>query len=122
MDFGLPGPDGGKGVKHLIVPPDYDGEVPSGYYTGTSTTNRAVVLLRALPIKGDNRGAIELMNTVSIRPLDPVDDWQPTEWVDSRERVVHDACSGRDQPRFLAGVAQADQPRARLRRLPQLLR
>jgi hypothetical protein len=55
MDSGLPGPNAGKGGKHLIVPPDYGGEVPSGYSTGTSATNRAVVLLRALPINGDDR-------------------------------------------------------------------
>jgi hypothetical protein len=32
-DMGLPGPDAGKGGKHLLLPPDYTGAVPSsGYY------------------------------------------------------------------------------------------
>ncbi len=31
QDMGLIGPDKGKGGKHLILPPDYKGEVPSGY-------------------------------------------------------------------------------------------
>ena len=29
--MGLPGPDAGKGGKHLILPPGYKGEVPAGY-------------------------------------------------------------------------------------------
>jgi len=31
-DLGLPGPDGGKGGKFLILPPGYKGKVPAGYY------------------------------------------------------------------------------------------
>jgi hypothetical protein len=36
MDMGLPGPDAGKGGKHIILPPDWKGEVPAGYYSGQS--------------------------------------------------------------------------------------
>ena len=31
-DVGLPGPDGGKGGKFLILPPGYKDQVPEGYY------------------------------------------------------------------------------------------
>ena len=31
-DVGLPGPDGGKGGKFLLLPPGYKGEVPDGYF------------------------------------------------------------------------------------------
>jgi hypothetical protein len=31
-DVGLPGPDGGKGDKFLILPPGYDKPVPDGYF------------------------------------------------------------------------------------------
>src|SRR6516225_3486048 len=30
-DMGIPGPDGGKGGKHLILPPGYQGPIPKGY-------------------------------------------------------------------------------------------
>ena len=30
FDVGLPGPDAGHGGKFLLLPPGYDGEVPSG--------------------------------------------------------------------------------------------
>jgi hypothetical protein len=33
-DIGLPGDDAGKGGKHLILPPAYQGEPPAGYYPG----------------------------------------------------------------------------------------
>ena len=32
MDMGLPGPDKGKGGKHIILPPGYTGNIPPGYY------------------------------------------------------------------------------------------
>jgi hypothetical protein len=37
-DVGLPGPDKGKGGKYLILPPDYVGQVPPGYFTYRSGT------------------------------------------------------------------------------------
>ncbi|HEY6413079.1 MAG TPA: DUF1254 domain-containing protein [Edaphobacter sp.] len=46
-DVGLPGPDGGKGGKFLILPPDYKGPVPSGYFVYRSGTNNVFIFLRA---------------------------------------------------------------------------
>jgi len=31
VDFGAPGPDCGEGGKYLLLPPDYDGQVPEGF-------------------------------------------------------------------------------------------
>lgn len=46
-DVGLPGPDKGKGGKYLVLPPDYKGEVPSGYYAFRSQTYAVMLLERA---------------------------------------------------------------------------
>jgi hypothetical protein len=35
-DVGLPGPDGGKGSKFLLLPPGYKGEVPHGTPSGNT--------------------------------------------------------------------------------------
>ncbi|MBO3275646.1 DUF1254 domain-containing protein [Pseudomonas schmalbachii] len=78
-DLGLPGPDAGKGGKHLILPPGYKGEVPEGYYVHTSTTNGVVLLLRALP-KGGIEAANQLMQTVKVHPLKPGADWKEPTW------------------------------------------
>src|SRR6516164_9763329 len=40
-DVGLPGPDGGKGGKMLMLPPGYKGKAASGYYVYRSGTNSA---------------------------------------------------------------------------------
>ena len=45
-DVGLPGPDGGKGGKFLLLPPGYKGEVPEGYFVYRSGTNNVFVFLR----------------------------------------------------------------------------
>jgi hypothetical protein len=46
-DIGLPGPDGGKGGKVLLLPPGYKGSVPSGYFVYRSSTNNVFIFLRA---------------------------------------------------------------------------
>jgi hypothetical protein len=68
-DIGLPGPDAGKGGKHLILPPDYQGEVPSGYYTAQSRTNYILIGARALPTGGDFQGALDAQRKIKIYPL-----------------------------------------------------
>jgi hypothetical protein len=45
-DVGLPGPDHGKGGKYLILPPDYNDAVPSGYFTYRSGTYGVFVFWR----------------------------------------------------------------------------
>ena len=32
QDIGPAGPDKGKGGKYLVLPPDYEGEIPEGYF------------------------------------------------------------------------------------------
>jgi hypothetical protein len=45
-DVGFPGPDRGKGGKYLVLPPDYTGEVPTGYLTYRSGTYGVFVFWR----------------------------------------------------------------------------
>ncbi len=84
LDYGLPGPDAGKGGKHLLLPPEYHGKVPDGYFIGRATTNKVVLLLRALPIGGDNEKAIELMKSVKIHDMD--NNWIVDNWVDISDK------------------------------------
>src|SRR5262249_15686615 len=46
-DVGLPGPDGGKGAKFLILPPGAKSTVPQGYFAYRSGTNNVFVFLRS---------------------------------------------------------------------------
>jgi len=45
-DIGFPGPDAGKGGKYLVLPPDYTGDVPDGYYVYHSRTYNVFVFYR----------------------------------------------------------------------------
>lgn len=45
-DIGNAGPDRGKGGKYLLLPPGYDGEVPSGYFVVQCPTYRNWVMVR----------------------------------------------------------------------------
>ena len=46
-DVGLPGPDGDKGGKFLLLPPGYKGEVPqSGYHVLKAATNNFNAMVR----------------------------------------------------------------------------
>jgi hypothetical protein len=82
MDLGLPGPDAGKGGKHLILGPEYKGAVPAGYYSGRATTNRVLLMLRAIPPGGDDAKGVEMLKTAKIRPLNPPPGWKGVEWID----------------------------------------
>lgn len=86
IDMGLPGPDAGKGGKHIILPPDYKGEVPAGYYPGMSTTYKVFLIIRSLPVGGDIKGALERISTVKIQPLNPPADWTPPKWINVTDR------------------------------------
>ncbi len=69
MDIGMPGPDKGKGGKHIILPPNYTGKVPTGHYVGKSTTNQVLVLLRAIPLDNNPETGEKLMKSVKVYPL-----------------------------------------------------
>jgi len=81
MDIGLPGPDKGKGGKHLLLPPNYTGKIPSGYHSAMASTNRVLLLLRAIPLHGGAEAAEALMKSVKIYPLNKPADWTDPTWV-----------------------------------------
>ena len=69
LDMGLPGPDAGKGGRHLVLPLDYKGEVPDGYYVGWSKSYKNLFAIRALPVGGDVSSAMNALRAVKVRPL-----------------------------------------------------
>ncbi len=52
IDMGAPGPDRGKGGKYLILPPDYKGKIPEGYFVAKSTSWINWVALRGFLVNG----------------------------------------------------------------------
>ncbi|NML44282.1 DUF1254 domain-containing protein [Ramlibacter sp. G-1-2-2] len=82
-DMGLPGPDAGQGGKHLLVGPDYRGELPkAGYFVHRASSNRQIVGVRSLPVGGDVPAAKERLKTIKVYPLQPVAGWTEPRWLD----------------------------------------
>lgn len=81
-DLGLPGPDAGKGGRHVFLPPNYAGSLPSGYFVCPSPTFRVLVGVRAIPEDGDLVGATDRLKSVRVYPLDPEMPWPGLSWID----------------------------------------
>lgn len=90
VDMGGPGPDKGKGGKYLILPPDYKGEVPEGYFVSTSPSYANWVILRGL-IKDGKPDAANKMFTEGLRiyPLSKVDNPPKMEFISGSKKVFN---------------------------------
>lgn len=88
MDMGVPGPDHGKGGKHVILPPGYTGDVPEGYFSGISSTNHVLAMVRSIPSHGDVAAAIALLKTVKYYPLEPRPGWDASTWIDLGDTYI----------------------------------
>ena len=73
-DFGLPGPDRGKGGKYLILPPGYEGDIPDGYFVVESTSYIVFAVGRANSAKYKGDPAIEIAKTINMYPLSMIDE------------------------------------------------
>ncbi|MNZ39543.1 hypothetical protein D3C78_570410 [compost metagenome] len=53
-DVGAVGPDRARGGLYLLLPPDYDGAIPSGYFAFKSRTYNVFLFFRTVMKKGEN--------------------------------------------------------------------
>src|SRR5262249_6154894 len=88
MDMGLPGPDAGKGGKHVILPPGYKEKPPAGHFVGRSSSFKAFIAVRALPVKGDVKGAMAALRTIKIYPLATAAKPKLLKYVDVTEKKM----------------------------------
>lgn len=88
LDLGIPGPDEGKGGKHLILPPGYKGEVPAGYHVGQSLSNKVLLAVRALPVNGDVPKALEALRQIKIYPMSAAANPPPFAFVDTTDKEM----------------------------------
>jgi hypothetical protein len=57
-DFGATGPDEGNGGKYLFVPPDYEGDIPDGYFVMHSPGYRIWAMMRGFGEVGNGDQAV----------------------------------------------------------------
>ncbi|VVD60426.1 signal peptide protein [Pandoraea aquatica] len=73
-DLGLPGPDAGKGGKHLVLPPGYQGKVPDkseGYFVSRSPSLKNLLAVRSMPVGGDVPKAMAAFEAIKIQRWTP---------------------------------------------------
>ncbi len=80
-DLGIAGPDHGAGGRYLFLPPDHEGDEPSGEFVGVirSRTYRIWLVIRAfMGPGGDPATGIATLDQTGICPLAKADDPPPT--------------------------------------------
>ena len=89
-DMGAPGPDRGKGGKYLLLPPDYEGEVPEGYFVSESPTYVNWLPLRGFLKDGKTDDAVRMWTEgLRIYPLSDVANPPKIEVVSGTGKVMN---------------------------------
>lgn len=90
IDMGAPGPDRGKGGNYLILPPDYDGVVPDGYFAVKSTSYINWLPLRGLLQDGKTDAPNKMWKEgLKIYPLSQKDNPPKMEFISGTGMVVN---------------------------------
>jgi hypothetical protein len=89
-DVGPLGPDHGKGGKYLILPPDYKGPMPSGYFTYRSGTYGVFVFWRGF-FKDPKQLSepVKVMEQTRIYPLGKAATARPMQFPDASARPAN---------------------------------
>lgn len=86
IDMGAPGPDRGQGGSYLILPPDYDGPEPDGYFIARSPGYVNWIILRGFLVDGKPDAAAELFRSgLKIYPLSQAADPPEMEFISGSE-------------------------------------
>jgi hypothetical protein len=93
-DVGLIGPDRARGGLYLLLPPDYDGQVPAGYFAFKSSTYNVFLFFRTLMKKGkdgpDPAPAVELAEQTRVYPFSATEkDVKPMEFPNASGQRVN---------------------------------
>src|SRR5262249_203628 len=68
-DIGPLGADKGEGGKFLVLPPNFEGEVPDGYFVSRSPTYSVAFAVRGFQSEGKTDQAVTLMKRTKVYPL-----------------------------------------------------
>jgi len=82
-DLGVIGPDKGKGGKYLVLPPDYKGEVPGGYFVVRPKTFWNWVMVRGSTAQGLEHEVKLMEGKIRIYPLAQAKNPPKTEFIDT---------------------------------------
>jgi hypothetical protein len=87
IDMGAPGPDKGKGGKYLILPPEYKGETPAGYFVARSTSYVNWLILRGFLVDGKPDAASKMFREqLKIYPLSQAASPPPMQFIGASKK------------------------------------
>ncbi|MCK5281527.1 MAG: DUF1254 domain-containing protein, partial [Cyclobacteriaceae bacterium] len=92
-DIGPLGPDKGKGGKYLVIPPDYEDELPSGYFNISPRTYRLWVFMRGSIANGLEPAVKNIKDNLKIYPLSQKDNPPSMEFINGSGKsfnTIHD--------------------------------
>lgn len=82
-DIGVTGPDRGRGGKYLFIGPDYEGDIPEGYFVIKSATYRHWIFLRLVVLGGELQKAVSVFKQAyHCYPLAQAQNPPPQQFVD----------------------------------------
>jgi hypothetical protein len=82
-DIGVTGPDQGRGGKYLFIGPDYEGDIPEGYFAVKSATYRNWFFLRIIMPDGDLQKSISMFKKgFHCYPLAQAQEPSPQKFLD----------------------------------------
>ena len=93
-DLGVAGPDKGKGGKYLVLPPDYQGDVPKGYFVVQSKTSGVWLFMRGyldktLPLeKAIPKASANIRDTLKVYPLSTAKNPPAMEFINFSGKAV----------------------------------
>jgi hypothetical protein len=83
VDIGVFGPDKGQGGRFLLLPPDYTGDVPEGYFVVPCDTNIVNIGLRGFVRDGKTESAVNVIKRSRAYPLAQKDNPPPMHFVNA---------------------------------------
>ena len=107
VDVGPAGEDQGKGGKYLLLPPDFKGDAPTGYFIVRPQTYNGYALFRAIPktsSETDVRNAIALAKNLHAYSLEKADHPPEQRFVDMADKLFDGIV--RFDESFYANLAQ----------------
>ena len=93
QDVGPMGPDKGAGGKFLLLPPDYEGDIPTGYFVVKSPTYRVWTFMRGSIANGMEAAVKNVTENLKVYPLTQKDNPSKMEFISGSGKhinTIHD--------------------------------
>jgi len=93
QDLGPFGPDKGIGGKYLVIPPEYQGKIPEGYFIVQLRSYRVFIFMRAFIVNGMEAAISNIKENLKVYPLAQKDNPPAMEFINASGKsfnTIHD--------------------------------